>query len=81
MSDDYGTLRCPCCNGQALTIVERVENPTVRIECSECRMSTPSIVFRAASRIYGNVVDTGWTPDLDTARRQAVELWNRRAYA
>lgn len=83
MADNYGVLRCPCCGAQAMTIVERDSAPTVRIECGDCRMSTPGIVFRPASRLAGcgNVVETGWTPDLATARHQAAELWNRRVNA
>ena len=57
---------------------------TVRVECSNCHISTPAIVYARASGYDGarRLVELGTTAlDMRRAREEAVAIWNRRSGA
>ena len=69
---------CPFCGGRALVIVwKEGEDRTVRVECCECKCSTPGIVFQLPCSPLGHVREIGWQPGLEDAKRIAVEAWNQ----
>lgn len=74
-------LPCPFCGGMPLVLILRSDlEHVVRVECSDCRCSTPSIVFRPDFRyetIHNRLCLTDVT-DLRTARKAAVCAWNLR---
>lgn len=73
---------CPFCGGRALVIVwKEGEERTVRIECVECKCSTPGIIFRLPCSPLDHVREVGWQPGLEEAKRLAVEAWNMRTGA
>ena len=69
---------CPFCGGRALVIVWKDDDRLVRVECTECKCSTPGIVFRLPRFPLDSVREIGWQPGLEDAKREAVETWNRR---
>lgn len=78
----FDSLRlCPCCKGQPVALVQREGNAyTVRVECSDCHLATPGIIY-ARARTYNEarrVVDLGAAIDLRRAREEAAAIWNRR---
>lgn len=83
-------LSCAQCTGQPVVLIVPHGGPGltgVRIECSNCGMSTPEIVFggRRARRAgalgephKGEAVDVSWVTALHDARARCAELWNMR---
>lgn len=75
-------LPCPCCAGRPVVLVDQDrETRTVRIECSDCHMSTPRIVY-ARRRSYDaerRMIDPGLGIDLHRAREEAARIWCTRA--
>lgn len=75
-------LRCPCCGGQPVVLVQRQgADYTVRVECSDCHVSTPGIVYARASGYDGarRLVALDCTAlDMRRARETVAEIWNRR---
>ena len=74
-------LACPCCGGQAVALVQRAGRDfTVRVECSDCHIATPGIVYARAGGYLakGHCIDLGLALDLRQAREEAAALWNRR---
>lgn len=69
---------CPFCGGRALVIVWKGEERMVRVECMECKCSTPGVVFSLPCT-QERVRELGWQPDLETAKNAAVDAWNQRA--
>ena len=79
--DDYALLPCPFCGGMPLVLVLRSEHDdVVRVECIDCKCSTPSIVYRPdyARETIHNRLSLTPVPDLRTARQAAVAAWNTR---
>lgn len=77
-----GLRPCPCCGGRPVVLVQpEVGAHTVRIECSECRLSTPSIIYARRGSYDGQrrLMDLGLVIDLKRAREEAAAIWCRRA--
>lgn len=73
---------CPFCGGRALVIVWKGEHDRmVRVECCDCKCSTPGIVFQLPVSPLDHVREIGWQPGLEDAKRAAVEAWNMRTGA
>lgn len=78
---EFVLKRCPCCDGRPVLIVEREGfDAVVRVECTECMIATPSVVYQPRSRAeqQRNRLVTGWLPDLTAARQHVSEIWNKR---
>lgn len=70
---------CPFCGAGALTIISKVDGDyTVRVECIECHASTPSVIYRPSRIDNTQLYHMGWVPTLETAREEAVKIWNER---
>lgn len=75
---------CPCCGGRPVVLVQSEGGAqTVRVECSECKLSTPSIIYarRGSYDERRRLMDLGVVLDLQRARDEAAAIWCRRADA
>lgn len=77
---------CPCCGAQPVVLVAPAgrEGEAVRVECSDCRMSTPVIRFGGIRSTYNRrtrAVESVQLLSLDQARAEAAMIWNRRPSA
>ncbi len=83
MRERFDALRpCPCCGGRPIVLVQSEGGTyTVRVECSACRLSTPSIIYARRGAYDGQrrLLDLGLTLDLQRAREEVAGRWNRRA--
>ena len=79
-----GLKPCAHCGGQPVVLIVPHGGhglTAVRIECSECRISTPEHVF--GGRVSGydknaHSVSIRWCIGLQDARKACTEIWNRR---
>ncbi len=82
MRERFDTLRpCPCCGGRPIVLVQSEGGAyTVRVECSKCKLSTPSVIYARRGAYDGrrHMIDLGLALDLRRAREEAAERWNRR---
>ena len=80
MTQNYALLPCPFCGGLPLVLVQRSDHiDTVRVECSDCKCSTPSVVYRPAYKSEAACrIGSGIVPDLHTVRKAVVKAWNTR---
>lgn len=75
MAQMSGLKPCPFCGGGAILIIEPVVlSRCVWVECSECRVTSPMIEFKAEKDI------DPLCSQLGEARRMAQEFWNTRAH-